>query len=31
LQAERALYRLKVPRPSWLNASYYAAKIVAKA
>ena len=31
LQAERALHRLGTPRPSWLNASYYAAKVLAKA
>ena len=27
-QCERALYRLGVPKPSWLNASYYQEKIV---
>ena len=31
LQCERALYRLGVKRPDWLNASYYAERIVAKA
>ena len=31
LQCERALYRLGVKRPPWLNASYYAERIVAKA
>jgi hypothetical protein len=28
LQAERALYRLGLARPSWLNESYYNTKVV---
>jgi hypothetical protein len=31
VQAERALYKLGVPRPAWLNETYYKAKIVALA
>lgn len=31
LQAERALHRLGVPRPAWLNASYYHEKVASKA
>ena len=31
VQAERAYYRLGMPRPAWLNGSYYQANIVAKA
>jgi hypothetical protein len=30
LQAERALLRLSVPAPAWLNATYYAQKVKAK-
>jgi hypothetical protein len=30
LQAERALLRLSVPPPSWLNATYYQEKVRAK-
>ena len=30
LQAERALLRLSVPAPAWLNATYYAQKVQAK-
>ena len=31
VQSERALRRLGMPRPSWLNASYYEKEIVRKA
>lgn len=31
VQSERALYRLGVPKPEWLNASYYQKQIVERA